>query len=311
MATQKKKYLTLIVVPDASSQFRQIRIPYALVILLLIGGILLIGTIPVGVYLLTLRYSQMQQVATNLPKMRKETKDQRFLMEQYERDVGELRQIVSRLKLENAKLMRETGIEQVPEMPANFLGMGGADQQELAMILETLQQESEDAAVKKIENLAKLKAYATDQEALSQRLMEFFQDQKTLLASMPSIWPARGWVTSDFGTRTSPFTNKKTMHYGLDIATTTGSPIIAPADGIVSFSGNQEGFGKVLVIDHGYGFSTFYGHCSALKKKVGDKIKRGDLIALVGNTGTSTGPHLHYEVRVNGVATNPAKYILD
>jgi murein DD-endopeptidase MepM/ murein hydrolase activator NlpD len=101
------------------------------------------------------------------------------------------------------------------------------------------------------------------------------------------------------------------MHSGIDIATSSGTPIMAPADGIVSFSGTKSGFGKVLVIDHGYGYTTFYGHCSALKKKVGDKVKRGDVVALVGNTGKSTGPHLHYEVRVNGVATNPTKYILD
>jgi murein DD-endopeptidase MepM/ murein hydrolase activator NlpD len=101
------------------------------------------------------------------------------------------------------------------------------------------------------------------------------------------------------------------MHAGIDIATKTGTPIAAPADGVVSFSGRKGAFGKVLVIDHGYGYSTFYGHCSSLKKKVGDRVKRGDVIAYVGNTGRSTGPHLHYEVRVNGVATNPTKYILD
>ena len=101
------------------------------------------------------------------------------------------------------------------------------------------------------------------------------------------------------------------MHSGLDIATKTGTPIKAPADGIVSYSDRKGAFGKVLVIDHGYGYTTFYGHCSALLKEVGDKVKRGDVVAKVRNTGTSTGPHLHYEVRVNGVATNPTKFILD
>lgn len=101
------------------------------------------------------------------------------------------------------------------------------------------------------------------------------------------------------------------MHSGIDIATKTGTPIKSPADGIVSFSDTKDAFGKVIVIDHGYGYTTFYGHCSKLLKKVGDKVKRGDVIANVGNTGRSTGPHLHYEVRVNGVATNPTKFILD
>jgi murein DD-endopeptidase MepM/ murein hydrolase activator NlpD len=101
------------------------------------------------------------------------------------------------------------------------------------------------------------------------------------------------------------------MHSGIDIATKSGTPIIAPADGIVSFSGTKGAFGKVLVVDHGNGYTTFYGHCKKLHKKVGEKVKRGDTIATVGNTGKSTGSHLHYEVRLNGVATNPTKFILD
>jgi murein DD-endopeptidase MepM/ murein hydrolase activator NlpD len=101
------------------------------------------------------------------------------------------------------------------------------------------------------------------------------------------------------------------MHAGIDIATKTGTPIKAPADGIVAFAGTKDAFGKVLVIDHGYGYTTFYGHCSKLEGKVGDRVKRGDVIAYVGNSGISTGSHLHYEVRVNGVATNPTKFILD
>lgn len=306
-----KKYFTIIIVPESTSRFRQIRIPSYLTQVFLILGLIVVLAIPITSYLLVRKYQKMKQVAAGLPTIRKETADQRFLIEQYERDISELRQMVSRLKLDNAKLMKIAGVENVPEAPANFIGMGGTDESELASIVEVFQQESEEAMVEKIDNLAKLKAFALDQEALSQRLMEFFQDQKTLLASTPSIWPVKGWVTSGFGNRKSPFTGKKEFHPGLDIATNSGTPVVAPADGVVSFSGTKGGFGKVLVIDHGYGYSTFFGHCSALKKKVGEKVKRGDAVVLVGSTGRSTGPHLHYEVRVNGVATNPMKYILD
>lgn len=306
-----KKYFTLIVVPEGTSKFRQIRIPYYLTRLLIVLGLVLIIAIPTVSYLLVKKYQNMQQLAAGLPKIRKETSDQKFLIEQYERDIGELRQMVSRLKLDNAKLMKMAGIEEVPDVPVNYLGMGGADESELSRLVESFRQESEDAMVEKIENLGKLKLYALDQEVLSQRLMEFFQDQRTLLAATPSIWPVKGWVTSGFGRRKSPFTGKSESHSGLDIATKSGSPIIAPADGIVSFSGTKGSYGKVLVIDHGYGYTTFFGHCSSLKKKVGAKVKRGDTIALVGSSGRSTGPHVHYEVRVNGVATNPTKYILD
>ena len=306
-----KKYFTLIVVPEATSQFRQIRVPHVLVyglIFLLVAAI--IG-IPTSSYLLVRRYNQMKQVSTSLPSLRKETSDQKFLLEQYERDINELEHVVSRLKLDNAKLLNMAGVEHIPEAPILFTGIGGGEEHELGSILEKFRLESEEAMLEKIESLAKLKTYAFDQEELSHRLMEFFEDQKTLLAATPSIWPTKGWLTSNFGYRKSPFTGKKTMHSGLDIANKSGTLIVAPADGIVSYSDVKSGFGKVLVIDHGYGYSTFYGHCSKLKKKVGEKVKRGDDIALVGNTGNSTGPHLHYEVRVSGVATDPMKYILD
>jgi len=101
------------------------------------------------------------------------------------------------------------------------------------------------------------------------------------------------------------------MHKGLDIATRSGTPIIAPADGLVIFAGREGGFGNMVIIDHGYGITTRFGHCSSLESKLGQKVKRGDVIARVGNTGRSTGPHVHYEVAVNGVAVNPSRYILN
>lgn len=303
-----KKYFTLIVVPDATAKFRQIKVPYYFTHTLIISGIILLLTVPLVSYLMVKNYQDMRRDVTDLPKMRKETRDQRFLIEQYEHDIRELRQTISRLKLANKKLMLMAGVDTTASSQVNFGGIGGGlDTDELSSII----QETEETLLQKIEHLAKLKETAIDQEELSQRLMEFFQDQKTLLASTPSIWPVKGWVTSGFGMRKSPFTGRKTMHAGIDIATKTGTPIAAPADGVVSFSGRKGAFGKVLVIDHGYGYTTFYGHCSSLKKEVGDRVKRGDVIAYVGNTGTSTGPHLHYEIRVNGVATNPTKYILD
>lgn len=137
----------------------------------------------------------------------------------------------------------------------------------------------------------------------------FLTEQSSLLSSKPTGWPARGWFTSNFGIRKSPFTNKRTMHEGIDIATRVGTPVYATAAGIVSRSQIEGGYGKLIVIDHGYGYKTYYGHNSKLNVKVGQRVKRGDLIAASGNTGTSTGPHVHYEVRLNGVPLNPRKFI--
>jgi murein DD-endopeptidase MepM/ murein hydrolase activator NlpD len=142
-------------------------------------------------------------------------------------------------------------------------------------------------------------------------LWETLSERQSLIAATPNIKPARGWFTSKFGYRLSPFTNRPVMHNGLDIAAAPGSPIYAPADGIVSFAGYDAGYGKLVSIDHGYGVVTRFGHTSQIFVEVGQKIKRRDVIAAVGTTGRSTGPHVHYEVRVNNVPVDPQNYVLD
>ncbi|MCB0376898.1 MAG: M23 family metallopeptidase [Bdellovibrionales bacterium] len=147
-----------------------------------------------------------------------------------------------------------------------------------------------------------------------QNLLELWQnlsDRIGLLSATPSVQPVSGWVTSGFGYRRSPFSRSSKMHHGIDIAANFGSKVHAPADGIVSYVGYDGGYGKLVSIDHGYGVVTRYGHNARIHVKLGQKIKRGDIISEVGNTGRSTGPHLHYEVRVNGIPVDPHKYILD
>jgi murein DD-endopeptidase MepM/ murein hydrolase activator NlpD len=160
----------------------------------------------------------------------------------------------------------------------------------------------------RLDNLA-VKAHR--EETSLRELREYFQDQKTLLSAMPSIWPAHGWVTSGFGTRVDPFTGERSMHEGLDIASQEGTKVHAPADGSVVYAGLHGGYGNVVVIDHGFGVNTRYGHLSEIYVKVGQKVHRGQIIGAIGNTGRSTGPHLHYEVRVNGIPVDPRKFILN
>jgi murein DD-endopeptidase MepM/ murein hydrolase activator NlpD len=145
----------------------------------------------------------------------------------------------------------------------------------------------------------------------SQQLESFFHDQKVLLASTPSIWPARGYLSATFGRRIDPFTGQVDFHPGLDISTPIGTKIHAPADGTVVSCRQEGGYGNAVVIDHGYGIVTRYGHLASFAVRPGQRLRRGDVIGYVGNTGRSTGPHVHYEVWVHDQAKNPIQYILD
>ena len=142
-------------------------------------------------------------------------------------------------------------------------------------------------------------------------LFKFLESQKKLFASTPSIWPTKGWLSSRFGYRISPFTGKKEFHKAIDIATRKGAPIVAVANGVVSQVGRDGGLGRVVTIKHGYGFMTRYAHLQKALVKKGQPIKRGETIALVGNSGRSTGSHVHYEITLNGVPVNPLRYILN
>jgi len=142
-------------------------------------------------------------------------------------------------------------------------------------------------------------------------LDEYLLDRDSMLNSTPMLMPVNGWITSYFGPRINPYTGHLKMHEGIDVGAPSGAQITSPADGIVLFSGIKPGFGKHVQIDHGYGIETLYAHSEKLHVKTGQRIKRGTLLANVGSTGHSTGPHLHYEVRINGVPVDPFYFILE
>ena len=159
------------------------------------------------------------------------------------------------------------------------------------------------------EQVEQLNTASVSQKNAFESLLQGLELKRNLLACTPAIRPTNGWISSKFGYRKSPFTSLKELHKGIDFAAPKGTPVIATADGVVTFSGTKGLLGKLVVIDHGHGLVTRYGHNSKIFKKRGDKVKRGDIIAEVGSTGRSTGPHVHYEVRLNGVPINPSRYI--
>ena len=150
-------------------------------------------------------------------------------------------------------------------------------------------------------------------QGLESRLQSVRTDvdkRNQLAAATPSIWPTHGWLSSSMGSRSDPLTGEKDFHPGLDISADRGDPVYATADGKVTHASSAGNYGNLVIVDHGYGLETRYGHLSQFKAAVGQAVKRGDLLGLVGSTGRTTGAHLHYEVRANGRILNPLQLLL-
>ena len=161
------------------------------------------------------------------------------------------------------------------------------------------------------EGLEWLSKQATVQERILDELSQAAEQRSSRWASTPSIWPVKGWVTSGFGPRVSPFTEKPAWHDGLDIGAAPNTPVRAPAQGRITSIGYDPKLGNIVRLDHGFGVETLYGHLAKALVKEGQRVERGDVIALVGSSGLSTGPHLHYMVKLNGQTLDPTKYILE
>ncbi len=159
--------------------------------------------------------------------------------------------------------------------------------------------------------LRQLSEDITLEEVRQHDLISHLRSQKSAIMSTPSIWPVKGFITSSFGYRRSPFGGSRAFHKGIDIKERMGTRILATAEGTVKQSGYDGAYGISVEIDHGRGITTKYAHMQRSNVKVGQWVRRGEVIGLLGNTGRSTGPHVHYEVRIGGVPTNPMKYILE
>ncbi|MBF0226474.1 MAG: peptidoglycan DD-metalloendopeptidase family protein [Desulfobacterales bacterium] len=190
-----------------------------------------------------------------------------------------------------------------------ILGVGGSSSDEVEPFL--LANAKQNSILHEMyKQSAELDYESKKQHKMLDVIVKFLEDQKTLLSIIPSISPTEGWMSSKFGRRESPFINEKQeFHRGVDISTPKGTDVIATANGVVKFVGKNGNFGKMIIIDHGYGITTKYAHLNDIIIKKDDTIKRGDIIGHVGNTGKSTGPHLHYEVHMYGIPVNPQKYI--
>jgi murein DD-endopeptidase MepM/ murein hydrolase activator NlpD len=303
-APPKSQVFTVIVVSDHSQAVRKFRVPRR--------SLRQAGYVGAGVGLVALltsvHYFTLLGSASENSVLKEENAQLRSQILLVQEKVAHISATLDRVERFDAKL--RTAVTQLQDPERNLaIGPVGNAEQDATIPGPAPAAEANLTALPG--KLSSLETEASRQESSLRQLQEYFDDQRSLLASTPSIWPARGWVTSDFGTRLDPYSAERKMHQGLDIATPHGQPVYSPSDGTVVFTGTEGGYGKVLVIDHGYGVKTRYGHLSEIGVRLGDRIKRGEKVASVGNTGRSTGPHLHYEVRVNGIPENPRKFILE
>ncbi len=301
---RKKEYYTLMFVPGPNARVRTLSVSKSFIKTTFSS---FLGVLVLSLYLVY-EYNDVKDKVWELQTAREELMQQKAQVQNFALNLLDYKRQMFLLRDVDTKLRRAVSLGP-RDKAQQALGIGGPDELGLHN-LTTLGEKKQAEALKEMhEELTQLKGAASKQEASLQMLIEYFEDRRSLLASTPSIWPVRGWVTSHFGTRTSPFSGILKFHEGMDIAAQTGTPIVAAADGVVIKSGFGTGYGNMVEISHGYGYKSLYAHNSRLNVKAGQRVRRGEVIAYVGDTGSSTGPHLHYEVRLNGLPVNPTRYL--
>lgn len=299
------KKFTIVLLPDGVRSVRQYKIPRVLIHLLLLIFI-------ASTFFISTALRDYYNIKKQVPKIAGLARENSLKDAQIAALAGRIDEITGKmveLKQFDNKLKVMVNLEPGDDN-TQFLGVGGSDP--TLMNKGYTFEEAHQNMVRLMHNsLDNLDTEITIQTQEKSELLEFLESQKSVFACTPSIWPTKGWVSSRFGYRTSPFTNEREFHSGLDISARMESPIISPADGVVESVSKEYGYGNLLTINHGYGLKTRYAHLSKALVKKGQAVKRGEKIALVGNTGRSTGSHLHYEVLVKGVQVDPLKYILN
>jgi murein DD-endopeptidase MepM/ murein hydrolase activator NlpD len=298
--------LTVIFLPDGAGRPRTVAIKRSR---LRFAGIAALVSLAV-VAMMVVSYGGLRRQVAELNSLQAEAASQRAHIASMAKDLEAFQEQFQKLQDLDLKLRLLVSMEPSSQMTKPLAGLGGPDpssssdnafiSDRQSTLLENMRRE-----------LGRLKEAASIQEASFNEINKAFQQQRSRLAATPSIWPVKGWRTSGFGQRISPFTGRRVLHTGIDIATRKGAIVRAPADGLVNRVTTEYDFGKLVEIDHGHGVVTRYGHNNKILVRPGQRVRRGEPISQVGNSGRSTGPHLHYEVRLKGVPVNPKRYIVD
>jgi murein DD-endopeptidase MepM/ murein hydrolase activator NlpD len=298
-----------MIIPENSSRPRQFNVPSWLVR----AGLVVLPVIALISLTLFLDYRFVANQVYENRELQSENRRLRQDLQLYQNRMESLETSLDRIENFSARLKMITNLMDKDQLshhlelpPPNAAGnLSFASNENRTAAPENLSPK-EDAVFEKIS----LKSLTLEQSLHD--LYELLSDQKSFLNALPTKKPAEGYFTSGFGVRVSPLGDGgEKMHEGLDVANAVGTPIHAPAQANVIFAGRKSGYGQIVILDHGYGLETWYGHTSRILVKPGQLVKRGQTIALIGNSGHSTGSHLHYEVHVHGIPVDPLAYILE
>jgi len=302
----QNNFYTFLIIPQKKGPPKKITVSRRLVKnLLVLSAFVFIASI-----YFALDYASIKRDKAEILSLRELTENQKVEIDkmtekigQFEQKMADLQQFDEKIRLLAQEMNKKTRIALKPSTRKNLaevLGVGGPIPED----------EAQGAGVDRMnQHMDRLLEEAGYREESFRDLLEFLKKQKSILAYTPSIWPVRGWVTSEFGFRKSPFTGRREFHKGMDIAAKLGKEVVAPGDGIVASVDREHGMGNTVQISHTNGLATAYGHLLKCAVRKGQVIRKGDIIGYVGNSGRSTGSHLHYTVLLNGVPVNPRPYL--
>jgi len=297
----------IVVFPSVSSAPRRFRIKRRTVSILLFSS-LLAAVLEVG---FLVQYVILSGELWELESLRAEAIQHRAQSKTLSTGMEDIRKQLSSMKEMNVRLRIMLGLDP-PKSGQLTSSLGGKEELPGAGTVVGLQGAAMiNEEARQLQKLAWLSLEAGDQQRNMQELTGIVDSRRAQWAATPSIWPVQGWISSKFGHRISPFTGRNTMHGGIDISAPMSTPVVAPAGGTVVLAQFEAGLGNAIILSHGYGLKTTYGHLAKLKVRDGQAVKRGDVIGWVGSTGLSTGPHLHYEVEHRGASMDPLKFIID
>jgi len=294
------KSFSVIIIPHSKENSKTVNISEK-TIKILVG---IFGTFFVLLVVFLIEYVSFVGIKRKYKDLTNESIKQRQTIVEYKVSVNKLRTTIEHMENYAKKLNVMAGLKSPDALKE--VGIGGGS--------SVNSQEMGSGNIPRDATLGSVKSISQEAEGIEKNLstlVSFFEDQRIKLAFTPSIAPTKGYLSSAYGWRNDPFTGQRSFHPGIDIATQTGNPVVATAEGIVIAVKTEKMGGKTIKISHRFGYQTVYCHLSKFLVKSGQRIKRGDVIGLVGRTGKAVGPHVHYEVVLNNKSVNPYYYLLE